>query len=132
MGNLDSIRDWGHARDYVEAMWLMLQKSTPRDYVIASGESHSVRDFVEEAFLIIGISLTWIGNGLREIGIDANGIVRVKISDKFFRPAEVNHLQGDSSLARKELGWSPTTSFKMLVKEMVMSDLELLGRDPSG
>lgn len=132
LGNLDSIRDWGHAKDYVEAMWLMLQKPTPKDYVIASGESHSVRDFVQEAFLVIDTSITWIGEGLRETGVDRRGDIRVRISDKFFRPAEVNHLQGDSSLARKELGWCPTTPFKMLVREMVMADIALLKRDPNG
>lgn len=132
LGNLDSIRDWGHARDYVEAMWLMLQRSSPKDYVIASGESHSVREFVQEAFSVIGSSIIWSGDGLNEVGVDQSGRVRIRISDKFFRPAEVNHLQGDSSLARKELGWTPTTSFKLLVREMVLSDLELLKRDPNG
>lgn len=132
LGNLDSIRDWGHARDYVNAMWLMLQQQNAKDYVIASGESHSVRDFVEEAFLVISSSITWKGNGLHEIGVDEKGLVRVKISEKFFRPAEVNHLQGDSSLARKELGWVPTTSFKKLVEEMVVSDIELLKSNPDG
>lgn len=132
LGNLDSIRDWGHARDYVEAMWLMLQRPSPKDYVIASGESHSVREFVEEAFSVIGSSIIWSGDGLNEVGVDQSGKVRIRISDKFFRPAEVNHLQGDSSLAREELGWSPTTSFKMLVQEMVLSDVELFKRDPNG
>lgn len=132
LGNLDSRRDWGHARDYVEAMWLMLQHASPEDFVIASGESHSVREFVEEAFKVIGTRISWMGDGLDEVGLDEKGRIRVKVSEKFFRLAEVDHLLGDASLARKELNWKPKTSFKSLVEEMVRSDLELLRKDPYG
>lgn len=131
LGNLDSRRDWGHARDYVEAMWLMLQNYKPKDYVIASGESHSVRDFVEEAFEVISLPIKWIGSGLEECGVDVDGKLRIKVSEKFFRPADVDHLLGDSSLARKELNWRPKISFKSLVKEMILSDIELLRSDPT-
>lgn len=131
LGNLDSRRDWGHARDYVEAMWLMLQQEEAKDYVIASGESHSVRDFVEEAFKVIDERIRWLGAGLNEVGIDSSGSIRVKVAKKFFRPAEVDHLMGDSSLARKELNWKPRISFSSLVEEMVLADINLLSRDPS-
>lgn len=131
LGNLDSRRDWGHARDYVEAMWLMLQSYEPKDYVIASGESHSVRDFVEEAFEVVSLPIKWIGSGLDEVGLDQDGKTRVKVSEKFFRPADVDHLLGDSSLARKELNWRPKIPFKSLVKEMILSDLDLLRNDPT-
>lgn len=131
LGNLDARRDWGHAQDYVEAMWLMMQQTgIPKDYVIATGESHSVREFVEEAFEVVNRTIRWQGKGLDEVGIDEEGIVRVKINEKFFRPSEVNCLLGDSSLARKELGWSPKTSFKQLVHEMVNSDIEVLTKKP--
>lgn len=130
LGNLDARRDWGHARDYVEAMWLMLQQDEARDYVIASGESHSVREFVELAFRLIGVKLRWSGRGLDEVGVDqASGKVRVRISRKFFRPAEVDHLRGDSSLARRELKWKPKISFAQLVEEMVQADINLLVRN---
>lgn len=132
LGNLDSRRDWGHARDYVEAMWLMLQQDEPKDYVIASGESHSVREFVEEAFKVIGTEIRWSGCGLDELGIEhKSGKIRVRVSDKFFRPAEVDHLLGDASLAQKSLGWAPKTSFKLLVEEMVLSDIKLLRSNPN-
>lgn len=132
LGALDSRRDWGHARDYAVAMWLMLQRDEPRDYVVASGESRSVRDFVQEAFRIIGVKIRWSGAGLKELGYDtANGQVRVMVSEKYFRPSEVDHLLGDSSLARRELGWRPKTSFQALVEEMVLADIELLKRDAS-
>lgn len=130
LGNLDARRDWGHAKDYVEAMWLMLQQDTPKDYVIASGKSHSVREFVERAFRVIQKNIHWCGEGLNEVGVDDEGNVRVKISEKFFRPAEVDSLLGDSSLARKELRWAPRTSFEELVTEMVLADIELLSQKP--
>jgi GDPmannose 4,6-dehydratase len=131
LGNLNSRRDWGHARDYVEAIWLMLQQESPRDFVISSDESHSVREFVETAFEVIGLKIRWSGEGLNERGYDSSGTIRVKVSARFFRPSEVDHLMGDSSLARKHLAWRPKTSFKALVEEMVLSDLELLGHKPA-
>lgn len=132
LGNLDARRDWGHARDYVEAIWLMLQRPEGKDYVIASGESHSVRDFVEEAFRTIGQEICWSGESLDEVGVDKEtGITRVKVSEKYFRPAEVDHLLGDASLARKELAWRPKTSFRSLVREMVLADIELLASTDS-
>jgi GDPmannose 4,6-dehydratase len=133
LGNLNSRRDWGHARDYVEAIWLMLQQARPRDFVISNDESHSVREFVELAFEVIGVNISWSGEGLREVGCDSsNGKLRVRVSEKFFRPSEVDHLLGDSSLARKYLAWQPKTSFKALVQEMVLSDINLLSHNPDG
>lgn len=132
LGNLDARRDWGHARDYVRAMWLMLQQKEPKDFVVASGESHSVREFVEQSFKVIGVTIKWQGCGLEETGIDPrDGRILVKISDKFLRPAEVDHLLGDASLARKLLNWTPEISFQSLVREMVLSDIELLSRNPN-
>mgnify|MGYP000863143755 CR=1 FL=1 len=126
LGNLDSRRDWGHTRDYVNAIWLILQQPIPKDYVIATGRSHSVREFVEEAFKVIGLQIIWFGAGLNEVGVDQEGKIRVKVCEKYFRPAEVDHLVGDASLARTELGWKPTISFESLVEEMVLADLVLL------
>lgn len=132
LGNLDARRDWGHARDYVNAMWLMMQRNSPKDYVISSGKSHSVREFVEEAFRCVQISIKWHGNGCDEIGCDAlSGETLVRVSSKFMRPSEVDHLLGDSSLAHKDLNWRPTISFSELVREMVESDLALLSSNPS-
>ncbi len=125
LGNLDAKRDWGYAGDYVEAMWLMLQQESPGDYVISTGESHSVREFVEEAFNTVGMPLKWEGEGLNEIGKYHDKIV-VRVDKKFFRPAEVDFLLGNSEKAEKELGWVPKTSFKDLVRKMVESDLENL------
>lgn len=126
LGNLDAKRDWGYARDFVEAMWLMLQQDQPRDYVIATGKSYSVRDFVGIAFEEIGVTIRWEGAGVEERGIDAiTGAVRVLIDPRYFRPIEVGFLQGDASRARQELGWQPKKSFKELVQLMVMSDLML-------
>lgn len=114
LGNLDSKRDWGHAKDYVEAMWLMLQEDEPKDYVIATGESHSVREFVEAAFRYVGIEIIWEGKGTSEVGKDAaTNIVRVKVNPKYFRPTEVDLLLGDSTKARKELGWKPKVTFSV-------------------
>lgn len=125
LGNMDAKRDWGHAKDYVEAMWLMLQQDKPDDYVIATGETHSVREFVELAAKEIGYELDWKGNGLDEIGVDSKtGKVIVKVDEKYFRPAEVDLLLGDPSKAKKLLNWKPKYSFEELVKEMVISDLE--------
>lgn len=125
LGNMDAKRDWGHAKDYVEAMWLMLQQDTPDDYVIATGETHSVREFVELAAKEIGFDLEWKGKGLEEIGIDSKtGKVIVRVDEKYFRPAEVDLLLGDPSKAKKLLHWEPKYTFEGLVKEMVIADLE--------
>lgn len=131
LGNLDSKRDWGHAKDYVEAMWLMLQEEKPQDYVIATGETHSVRDFVEAAFNVIGRKINWRGEGVDEMGIeDGSGIVRIKVNPKYFRPTEVDLLLGDASKAQKELGWKRRISFLDLVKDMTESDIELMRTNP--
>lgn len=127
LGNLNAKRDWGHARDYVEAMWLMLQQDHPEDYVIATGETHSVREFVEASFAELGIPIIWKGTGIDEKGINAiNGKVIVKVDPKFFRPAEVNLLLGDPSKAKNKLKWEPKTKFDALVKEMIQSEIDLL------
>jgi GDPmannose 4,6-dehydratase len=123
LGNLDSLRDWGHARDYIEMMWLMLQQETAEDFVIATGEQHSVRDFVTAAAKVLDIQLTWSGNGVKEKAVDQNGVTVVEIDPRYFRPTEVETLLGDASYARKRLGWKPTISFEALVKEMVDADL---------
>ena len=121
LGNLDAKRDWGHARDYVEAMWLMLQQDEPDDYVIATGEQYSVRDFVEESASYFGFDIEWVGQGLDEVGVDKNtGKTIVRIDDKYFRPAEVETLLGDATKAKEILGWVPKVSFKGLVKEMCL------------
>jgi GDPmannose 4,6-dehydratase len=119
LGNLNAKRDWGHAKDFAEAMWLMLQQDEPDDYVIATGEQYSVRDFVEEAAPYFGMNIVWEGEGLEEIGVDKNtGRTIVKVNPKYFRPAEVETLLGDASKAREKLGWEPKTSFKQLVEDM--------------
>ena len=123
LGNLDSLRDWGHARDYIEMMWLMLQQETAEDFVIATGEQHSVRDFVTAAAKVLDIHLTWSGQGGKEKAVDQNGVTVVEIDPRYFRPTEVETLLGDASYARKRLGWKPTISFEALVKEMVDADL---------
>lgn len=124
LGNLDAQRDWGFAKDYVEAMWLMLQADKPRDYVIATGETHSVREFCEHAFAQAGLPLTWEGEGLNETGRTASGKVLVRVEPSFFRPSEVDLLLGDPSKARDELGWKPRVTFAELVRLMVDADLE--------
>ncbi|XP_028823674.1 GDP-mannose 4,6 dehydratase isoform X1 [Denticeps clupeoides] len=132
LGNLDSMRDWGHARDYVEAMWLMLQKKEPEDYVIATGEVHSVREFVERAFKHVGKTIVWEGKGEGEVGrCLETGVVHVKVDAKYYRPTEVDFLQGDSSKAEKDLGWTRRVSFEELVKEMVEADVELMKNNPN-
>lgn len=124
LGNLNAKRDWGHARDYVEAMWLMLQQDNPVDLVIATGVQYSVRDFVERTALELGFDLEWIGSGLDEKGLDGkSGKVLIDVDPRYFRPAEVETLLGDASKAREILGWSPKTSFNELVREMCASDL---------
>ena len=129
LGNLDSKRDWGHARDYVEMQWLMLQQEKARDYVIATGEQYSVRDFTTLAAAHLGIHLSWQGEGLEEKGYDQHGRILVAIDARHFRPAEVGTLLGDATRARVELGWQPRTSFNSLVEEMVVEDLRSAERD---
>ena len=125
MGNIDAKRDWGHARDYVEMQWLMLQQESPRDFVIATGEQHSVREFVEVACKKLSIALTWQGSGIDMIGVDsASGEVIVRVDARYFRPAEVETLLGDPSEASTMLGWQPKTSFEELVEEMIEEDLK--------
>jgi GDPmannose 4,6-dehydratase len=125
LGNLDAMRDWGHAKDYVDAMWRMLQLDAPRDLVIATGQHHSVREFVEVAAQQIDMEITWKGKGINEIGYDSQGNVIVKVDSRYFRPAEVDQLLGDASQAHTHLGWSPQCSFGELVSEMMTEDLRL-------
>jgi GDPmannose 4,6-dehydratase len=123
IGNLNARRDWGYAPDYVEGMWRMLQRDTPQDYVLATGELHTVREFIEIAFECVGISLQWSGSGVDEIGKDAlTGVVRVRVHPEFYRPCEVDMLIGDASLARNQLGWNPRVPFRNLVERMVKHD----------
>ena len=127
LGNMDSKRDWGHSKDYVRAMWLMLQQDTPDDYVIATNETRTVREFVETAFKHVGIDVEWQGEGVDEIGIDkATGKTIVKVNKKFFRPAEVDILLGNPAKAEEKLGWKREISFSELVERMVKNDLELV------
>ena len=129
LGNLDAKRDWGHARDFVLAQWLMLQQDKPEDYVIATGEQHSVRDFVNAAAQELGIALRWEGAGKDEKGFDANGRCIVAVDARYFRPTEVDSLLGDASKAKKQLGWAPKIRFTELVQEMVGADLKAAKRD---
>ncbi len=128
LGNLDAQRDWGYAKDYVEAMWLMLQADQPQDYVVATGETHSVREFCQRAFAHVGLPLTWKGEGLNEEGVAADGKLLVRIDPSYFRPSEVDLLLGDPSKARIELGWEPKVTFAELVRLMADSDLERTGQ----
>jgi GDPmannose 4,6-dehydratase len=130
LGNLESLRDWGHARDYVRAQWLMLQQDTPEDYVIATGEQYSVREFVTRAGQALGMRIAWRGKALDEHAVDeATGKTVVRIDPRYFRPTEVDTLLGDPSKAQRQLGWKPEVSFAQLVAEMVATDLELAKRD---
>ena len=129
LGNLDAKRDWGHARDYVEMQWLMLQQDWPEDFVIATGVQHSVRDFVEAAAKELGISVVWHGCGVDEKGYDASGRCIIAVDPRYFRPTEVETLLGDASKARTKLGWTPRTSFNELVREMAEEDLRAAERD---
>ena len=123
MGNIDAKRDWGHAKDYVEGMWRILQQDTPDDYILSTNEFHSVREFIEKAFALKNINIRWKGKGIEEVGYDENtGKVLIRISEKYFRPAEVEELLGDSTKARTILGWKPKYTFDELVKEMVLED----------
>lgn len=129
LGNMDSLRDWGHAKDYVEMQWLMLQQEKPEDFVIATGVQFSVRQFVDAAAKELGIQVTWQGEGIEETGTDQNGNVIVKVDPRYFRPTEVETLLGDPTKAKEKLGWVPRTSFQELVSEMVREDLKSAERD---
>lgn len=130
LGNLDAKRDWGHARDYVEMQWLMLQQEKPEDYTIATGEQHSVNEFVDIAAEEIGIKLRWSGKGIKKVGVNSEtGKVLVRVDQRYFRPTEVETLLGDASKAKNQLGWIPKTSFRELVKEMITSDLREAEKD---
>jgi GDPmannose 4,6-dehydratase len=129
LGNMDSLRDWGHARDYVEMQWLMLQQDKPEDFVIATGVQYSVRQFVDAAAEELGIQIKWSGQGIEETGTDAHGKVIVKVDPRYFRPTEVETLLGDPSKAKEKLGWTPKIIFKDLVSEMVREDLKSAERD---
>jgi GDPmannose 4,6-dehydratase len=132
LGNLDAKRDWGHARDYVEGMWRILQQDAPDDYVLATGETHSVREFVEKAFAEIGVRIEWEGAGVEEKGLDArSGRVLVQVDPRYFRPTEVDLLVGDSSKARSKLGWQHKVSFEQLVAEMVAADVRAVAGETS-
>jgi len=123
MGNIDAKRDWGHAKDYVHMMWLMLQQPQPDDFVVATGEMHSVREFIDKAFAVVDMALTWEGEGVDETGKDQNGVVRVRIDKRYFRPTEVELLIGDPTKAKEKLGWKCQRTFDQLVNEMVTSDI---------
>jgi len=129
LGNMNALRDWGHARDYVRAMWLMLQQDAPEDLAIASGEQHSVREFVELAAAEFGMTITWQGEGLDEVGIDQDGRTIVWVDPRYFRPTEVETLLGDAARARETLGWHPEISFPELVAEMARADLDEAEKD---
>ncbi|MFN0159978.1 MAG: GDP-mannose 4,6-dehydratase [Burkholderiales bacterium] len=129
LGNLDALRDWGHAKDYVEAQWLMLQQEKPEDFVIATGVQYSVRDFVNAAAKELGIAITWSGKGTEETGTDAHGKVIVQVDPRYFRPTEVETLLGDPGKAKQKLGWAPKVTFADLVAEMVREDLKSAERD---
>ena len=130
LGNLDSLRDWGHARDYVRAQWLILQQAEPEDFVIATGEQHSVREFVTRAGAQLGMNIEWQGRGIDEQGVDTQtGRTVVKVDPRYFRPTEVDTLLGDATKARTQLGWKPEISFDELVREMVAEDSEIARRD---
>jgi GDPmannose 4,6-dehydratase len=129
LGNLDAKRDWGHARDYIEMQWLMLQQKNPQDYVIATGQQHSVREFVQRCAKLLELDLSWSGSGVNEKAVDSSGKVVVAVDPRYFRPTEVDSLLGDASKAQRELGWLPRTSFDDLVREMVEADLKAAQRD---
>ncbi|MDE3103537.1 MAG: GDP-mannose 4,6-dehydratase [Acidobacteriota bacterium] len=129
MGNLSAKRDWGHARDYVEMQWLMLQQQQPQDYVIATGQQYTVREFIQRSADLLGMRLTWQGSGVDEKALDEKGNVIVAVDPRYFRPTEVETLLGDPGKAQRELGWTPRTSFDELVREMVEADLKAAERD---
>lgn len=130
LGNLDAERDWGHARDFVEGMWLMLQQDEPDDYVLATEESHSVREFAELAFAEVGRTIVWRGSGDEEVGVDdKTGEILVEVDPSYFRPTDVDFLLGDASKARRQLGWQPKVTFRELVKEMIAADLAVMAQE---
>jgi GDPmannose 4,6-dehydratase len=124
LGNLDARRDWGHARDYVRGMIRILEQPRPDDYVLATGETHSVREFVEKAFAVVDIAIQWKGEGVNEVGVDTGGRVLVRVDERYFRPAEVDELLGNAIKAKQDLGWVPEISFDQLVELMVKADIE--------
>merc|ERR1719213_888475 len=124
LGNMDSLRDWGHAKDYVRGMWMMLQQNKPDDYVLATGKQYSVRDFTTRCFEFIGMPLTWRGEGVDEEGIDKDGVVRVCVSPKYFRPTEVETLLGDPTKAKEKLGWKLDYEIDELIADMMDADLK--------
>lgn len=133
LGNLDAKRDWGHARDYVDGMWRILQHEKPDDFVLATGQLYSVREFVEKAFKEVGVTIAWSGSGVDEVGSDASsGAELVKVDPKYFRPAEVDLLLGDPAKAKRELGWEATTTLSELVSEMVQEDLRVVASEAEG
>ena len=129
IGNLDAKRDWGHARDYVEGMWRIVQQEEPDDFVLATGEAHSVREFIERAFAHVGIAITWRGSGVKEKGYNAAGRLLIEVDPRYFRPTEVDFLLGDPGKARQKLGWVHQTNFPELVREMMDSDLDLVAKE---
>lgn len=129
LGNINAMRDWGHAKDYVEMQWLMLQQDKPEDFVIATGEQHSVREFINLSAKEIGLELSWEGEGINEKAYTSDGVCRIAIDPRYFRPTEVDTLLGDASKARIKLGWVPRITFHELVKEMAMSDYEIASKD---
>ncbi|MEN9223823.1 MAG: GDP-mannose 4,6-dehydratase, partial [Thermostichus sp. BF3_bins_97] len=129
LGNLDAKRDWGYAKDYVEGMWMMLQQPEADDFVLATGETHTVREFVERAFGLVGLPITWQGSGDREQGLFKDQVL-IEIDPRYYRPTEVDLLLGDPSKAKQVLGWAPKVSFPELVELMVLADLEAMGLDP--
>lgn len=129
LGNLDSLRDWGHAKDYVEMQWLLMQQDQPEDWVIATGIQHSVRDFVDAAAEELGLKISWQGSGVDETGTEQSGKIIVRVDPRYFRPTEVETLLGDPTKAREKLGWIPKISFRELVAEMVREDLKMAERD---
>jgi GDPmannose 4,6-dehydratase len=130
LGNLDAKRDWGFAGDFVQAMWLMLQADEPDDYVVATGETHSVREFCELAFARVGLPIAWEGEGVDEVGRGPDGRALIHVDSRYFRPAEVDYLLGDPSKADRDLGWEPETTFEGLVHMMVDADIRALHNEP--